>query len=103
MLRTLALVALVYGCHKDRSSSSPPTASPGAPASTAEQDALWAKAPEGAMGGVVVSSRAIAMTEHAWRDVHAFLKTFPAFAPAEQDMVAELAKVGLSSDFAFAD
>src|SRR5215831_3438454 len=103
MKRTLFVLALVAGCHKDRSTSQAPLPSPTAPASTSEQDALWAKAPEGAVGGLVMSSRAITMFEHGWHDVHAFLKSFPAFAPAEQEMTAELAKVGLSPDFTAAD
>jgi type IV pilus assembly protein PilA len=103
MKRTLVVLALVAGCHKDRSTSQAPLPSPTAPASTSEQDALWAKAPEGAVGGLVMSSRAITLFEHGWHDVHAFLKSFPAFAPAEQEMTAELAKVGLSPDFTAAD
>ncbi len=103
MKRTLVVLALVAGCHKDRSTSQAPVPSPSAPASTAEQDALWAKAPEGAIGGLVISSRAIGMIEHGWHDLHAFLKTFPAFAVPDQQMTAELAKVGLSPDFTAAD
>jgi type II secretory pathway pseudopilin PulG len=103
MKRSLVVLALVGGCHKDRAPSQAAIPSPGAPASTAEQDALWAKAPEGAIGGIVASGRAMTMGEHAWHDLHAFMKTFPEFAPAEQEMTAHLAKVGLASDFTLAD
>jgi type II secretory pathway pseudopilin PulG len=103
----IVVVALVCGCKKDSgptsTSSLPPVPSPTAPKSTAELDALWAKAPAGAIGGVVISPRAIGMTEHAWHDVHTFLKTLPAFAPAEAEMTKELLKAGLSPDVTFAD
>ncbi len=100
----LALALAVVACKKDKSSSSSSTTSgPSAPASTAELDALWAKAPDNAMIGIVASPRAIAMMDHAWHDMHAFLKAIPQFAPVEQEMTAELAKVGLAPDFTFAD
>src|SRR5438309_11556171 len=98
MMRWIVVVALLCGCKKD----GVPASGPG-PASTAELDALWAKAPAGAVGGLVVSPRALAMFEHAWRDVHGFLKSFPAFAPAEAEMAAGLAEIGLSPDFVLAD
>src|SRR5260221_11345823 len=103
MKRWIVVVAVVVcGCKKDGAPSAS-LASPGAPKSTAELDALWAKAPEGAVGGLVVSPRAITMLEHGWHDLHGFLKTFPAFAPAEAEMAAGLASAGLSPDFAIAD
>src|SRR5258706_11743270 len=103
MKRWIVLVALVCGCKKDSgpSSSLAPVPSPAAPQSTAELDALWAKAPEGAIGGFVMSPRAVTMTEHAWQDVHAFLKTMPAFP--EQELVRQLAKAGLAPDFTLKD
>ncbi|MGE5187000.1 MAG: hypothetical protein ACM31C_33345 [Acidobacteriota bacterium] len=103
MHRWLVICLALAACHKDKSSSSSPTSGPGAPASTAELDALWAKAPDNAMVGFVASPRAIEMMEHAWHDVHAFLKTIPQFAPVDQEMTAELAKIGLAPDFTFAD
>ena len=98
-LRWLVIAVALAACHKDKTSSS----SPGAPVSTAELDALWAKAPDKTMVGIVVSPRGITMMDHAWRDVHAFLKSIPEFAPAEQEMTAELGKLGLASDFQLAD
>src|SRR6516164_8087267 len=105
MKRWLVVVALVAACKKDSTPSVSQAAipSPGAPASTAELDALWAKAPAGAIGGFVVSPRALTMLEHGWTDVHAFLKQVPQFAPAEAEMGKELAKIGLSTDFTLAD
>jgi hypothetical protein len=71
----IALVAAAGGCKKD---SSP---SPTAPPSTAEVDALWKLAPEGANLGIVVSPRGMAMAEHAYGDVIKFLATTPDLAP----------------------
>jgi hypothetical protein len=105
MKRLLVVAIALGGCKKDKAAPAAEGAipSPSAPASTAELDALWAKAPDGAIGGFVMSPRAIGMLEHGWHDLHAFLKTFDAFAPAEQGMAAELGKVGLSTDFAISD
>jgi len=103
MKRALLIVALV-ACKKDGATAPHGTlTSPGAPASTAELDALWAKAPEGAVGGMVMSSRAIAMLDHGWHDVYALLKTFPQFAQADAEMTANLAKVGLTPAFTLTD
>ena len=103
MKRALLLLALV-ACKKDGSSASHASIpSPGTPTSTAELDALWAKAPGGALGGFVMSPRAITMIDHGWHDVLGFLRTFPQFAPAEAEMTANLAKVGLTPDFTLAD
>jgi hypothetical protein len=99
MKRTLVVLAVIAGCHKD----SPATSSSGWVASTFEQDALWAKAPAGAVAGVVASSRAVGMIEHGWRDLHGFMKSFPAFAPMEAEMEAGLAEIGLTGDFSLAD
>ena len=77
-MRTACLIALVVaagGCKKD---SSP---SPGAPASTAEVDALWKLAPEGANFGMVLSPRGMTMAEHAYGDVMKFLSATPDLAP----------------------
>ena len=101
--RALLLLALI-GCKKDGANvPHGALASPGSPASTAEVDALWAKAPAGAVGGLVVSPRAITMIDHGWHDVLAFMRTFPQFAPAEAEAEASLAKVGLTMDFTLGD
>ena len=96
MNRALVVLVLVAGCHKESSA-------PAAPPSTAAQDALWAKAPAGAVVGIVASPRAVAMIEHGWHDLHAFMKSFPAFAPAEAQIAAGLGRLGLSPDAALAD
>ena len=96
MKRALVILALFAGCHRESSG-------PGAPPSTAVQDGLWAKAPAGAVIGVVASPRAVAMFEHGWHDLHAFMKSFPAFAPAEAEMTAGLGSLGLTPDAALAD
>jgi Tfp pilus assembly protein PilE len=85
----IALVVAVVGCKKESAS---PTASPGAPASTAEVDALWKLAPEGANFGMVVSPRGMTLVEHAWGDVMKFLEATPDLAPQLAEMRAELTK-----------
>ena len=67
------LLALA-GCHDK--SSAPAVAMP-----TADQDALWKLAPDGAIFGMVASSRALQMSEHAWSDVRAFMGATPELAP----------------------
>ena len=94
----MVVIAALCGCHKDAA----PLAEPHAPASTAELDALWAKEPAGATIGVVVSPRGLTMLEHAWHDVHGFLKSSPAFAPVEQEMASALADEKLTTDLTLA-
>lgn len=62
-MRTHRLVCLVavLGCKKQP--AAPGVEAPAAPASTAEQDALWQLAPDGAQIGVVGSPRGLAMIE----------------------------------------
>lgn len=80
----IAVVGL--GCKKD---SAP---SPGAPASTAEIDALWKLAPEGVTFGMVLSPRGMTMVEHAYGDVMKFLSATPELAPQLAQMHAALTK-----------
>ncbi|CAN5889830.1 hypothetical protein BH11MYX3_BH11MYX3_14610 [soil metagenome] len=75
----------------------------GAPVSTADADALWAMAPEGATVGVVASPRAVAMTEHAWLDVRALLATAPELAPLNAMLGAQIAQVLGKPDVTLAD
>jgi hypothetical protein len=95
MKRWMAVLVVVCGCQKDPGRRPAPRPSP---VPTHELDALWAKAPAGATIGVVVSPRGIAMLEHAWTDVHGYLKTFPEFAPAEHEMATDFAEDGLTTD-----
>jgi hypothetical protein len=102
MKRWLILLALVCSCKKHGGSvASVP--SPSGPKSTAELDALWAEAPEGAVGGFVMSPRAVGMTEHAWKDLHAYFKTVPELAPTEAKAVKHLGELGLTTDLPLAD
>ena len=57
---------------------------------TAEQDALWKLAPDGAMFGLVASPRGLQMTEHAWSDVRAFMGATPELAPVLAQIGAAL-------------
>jgi type II secretory pathway pseudopilin PulG len=97
-----SIVVASLGCHKDGASGSSPVM-PGAPASTAELDALWALAPANLRFGLVVSPRAVAMLDHAWHDVHAFARTLPMFAPLEKQLATALAEVGRPPDATLAD
>ena len=80
------VIAVVgFGCKKD-------SPSPGAPASTAEIDALWKLAPEGVTFGMVLSPRGMTMVEHAYGDVMKFLAATPDLAPQLAQMHAALTK-----------
>src|SRR2546428_2329659 len=84
----ILVAALVLGCHRETSSSSVPTG---------EADALWALAPEGATFGFVATPRAIAMTEHAWQDIRAFLAGAPELAEIRDKLEQALAEQHLGS------
>lgn len=68
------LLVLGAACHHGGDSA-------GAPPPTVDQDALWKLAPDGTKLGIVISSRGIAMIEHAAADVHAFMAKAPELAP----------------------
>ena len=97
----VAIGLLAVGCKK--SSPAGDVASAGAPASTADADALWAMAPEGATVGVVASPRAIGMAEHAWLDVRALLATAPELAPLDAMLGAQLTEALGKPDVTLAD
>ncbi|HEY1812493.1 MAG TPA: hypothetical protein VGG74_09120 [Kofleriaceae bacterium] len=87
----ILLALSVAGCHHDNGSAA-------AQASTAEQDALWKLAPAGTKLGIVVSPRGVAMLEHAWADVRAFIAATPELAP----MLVKLANVVGTPDLSLA-
>ncbi len=95
----VVLGALAGGCKKDSSSQ----ATTGAPASTAEADALWAMAPEGATIAIVASPRAVAMAEHAWLDVRALMSTAPELAAVNAMLGNELSQALGKPDVTLAD
>ena len=65
---------------------------------TAEQDALWALAPEGATAGVVVSPRGLAMIERASVALRAALAAMPELAPVAAKLAAAtLAATGVAN------
>ena len=78
----VVLLALLLGCHEAPSSPAS-TSTPAPPASTADADALWAVAPDGAIFGLVATPRAVAGVEHAWQDVRAYLAGVPELAPID--------------------
>ena len=79
-MRALPVLLALVACHHDG-------AGPAAPVSTADQDGLWKLAPEGAVFGMVVSPRGVAMLDHAWADVRGFMATEP-------ELAGTLAKLG---------
>src|SRR5580704_16695032 len=89
-MRALSILLLIAGCHRD--------GGPAAPVSTADQDALWKLAPDGTVLGIVASPRALAMTEHAWGDVRAFMGATPELAP----MLVKIGAVLGTPDLTFA-
>lgn len=99
LLLTVASVA----CKRDSSSKAGDGVSPAAPASTAAADALWAMAPEGSAFGVVISPRAVAMTEHAWQDIRALFAIAPELAVPNSLLSSEIAAVFGKPDITLAD
>ena len=67
-----------------------PAAKPAAPAVADERDALWALAPAGARGGVVVSPRGLALAEHGALALQELLASSPDFAADNAELMREL-------------
>jgi hypothetical protein len=112
-MRTHWLVCLVtvLGCKKEP--AVPGVEAPAAPASTAEQDALWQLAPDGAMIGIVGSPRGLAMIERGAKAIDAMLARAPDLAPLHRKVLEAwtratgsstlgLAALGFSADQEFA-
>jgi hypothetical protein len=80
-------LAVVGACKKTTAvdkTQTPP--SPSAPATTAEQDALWALAPEGALGGMIVTPAALAKIERGMVSIDKLFATAPDLAPFKAKM-----------------
>ena len=93
-MRTLLVaIVMISGCHKDARTVTSPK----------EADALWAFTPEGAQLGIVATPRALAMLEHGWGDLHAFVDKAPDLAPIAKQMDAQLAQLTGVPDFKLAD
>ena len=89
-MRSLLIVAVVghlFGCHKDAG-----TSSPSAPASTKDQDALWALAPAGTKVGIVASPRGVKLLEEGALALKEWLAVMPELAAAKAKLEAELVK-----------
>ena len=105
------VVALACGaCKKDKTQAPP---SPSAPTSTADQDALWALAPDRPLAGFVISPAALARLEAGALEVNKVFAVAPDLAPfkakieeALEDVLGttnpSLAAAGLTSQKGFA-
>lgn len=100
---TLLVVAgaLTVGCKKKPAEGVENAT--GSPASTAEIDALWALAPEGATIAIVASPRAVAMAEHGWQDVRVLLASAPELAPINMMLGNQLQELFGKPELALAD
>jgi type IV pilus assembly protein PilA len=107
----LACLVAVVGCKKEP--AAPGVEAPAAPASTAEQDALWQLAPDGAQIGIVGSPRGLAMLERGAVAIDAALASAPDLAALHSKVLEVwthatgsstlgLAALGLSANQGFA-
>jgi hypothetical protein len=85
----LVVFAALGACKKAK--EAPP--SPSAPTSSAEQDALWALAPEGVIFGFVASPAGLAKLDAGMADVHAAMSAAPELAPFKAKMEEEIGEV----------
>jgi type IV pilus assembly protein PilA len=86
---TLLAVALAFTACKKKSADTPPP-SAGPPASTADQDALWKLAPDGAFAGGVVSPAALTRLEAGYNAVTKTINAVPEMAPLKAQLDQEL-------------
>jgi len=93
MRRLLVAIVMISGCHKDARTVTSPK----------EADALWALTPEGAQLGLVETPRGLAMLEHGWADLHAFVDKAQDLKPIADMMDAQLAALTGTADFKLAD
>src|SRR4051812_16841399 len=76
LLLVVATGALAVGCKKNKEGGTPSpsgTAAPKAPASTVDQDALWALAPDGMSVGLVISPAGVGRFEASALEVQKLL------------------------------
>lgn len=99
----LAGLVVAVGCKKEPAASLEPPATPTAPASTEEQDALWKLAPVGAMFGFVASPRGIALVERSMIALQALGAEAPEFAPLLRPVEDKLRRVIGTPRFLLAD
>lgn len=112
-MRTHWLVCLVTVLGCKREPAAPGVEAPAALPPTAEQDALWQFAPDGAMIGVVGSPRGLAMLERGATAIDALLARAPELAPLHRALqeawthatgspALGLAALGMSANQGFA-
>jgi hypothetical protein len=94
-MRTAAVaMGLVVGCQTDPSTpdrDTPSTPAPLVHQSVADQDALWALAPDGMKMGVIVSPRGIASLETGALAIESLLASAPELAPVDAEVHEQLA------------
>jgi len=105
-MRRALVLSLVFACGRSKGEA-PPVARTGA-----EADALWALAPPGAQGGVVVTAHGITELEKAFVRLRGEIATYPELAAARGQLAAlrwigldgdrRLADIGLTADQGFA-
>ena len=88
----VAALAICCACKKDKKEGEP-GAAPKPPASTSDQDALWALAPDQAAVGVVISPAALAKLEAGALDVNKAFAAAPDLAPFKAKMDEALTEV----------
>lgn len=85
----IGLVSLVGACKSQKQDATPATSS-ATPTSTAELDALWALAPEGATAGVVIAPGAVALLENTAIEFQKVAATVPQAAHVLAEMESTL-------------
>lgn len=94
-MRALTVVAVglsFVGCKKEPAGSNKQSLSPTTPASTAEQDALWALAPAGTEVGIVATARGLALLEGGATEARKVSALFPELVPMLAEVDAEWQK-----------
>jgi hypothetical protein len=90
-MRIALILAVLAGCGRDT-------------APTITSDGLWALAPAGARGGIVVTAKGVGMLERGYADVQKLVATVPDLAAAQARLTEALAPFGPAitlADFGF--
>ncbi len=91
MRSLLCALLVVAGCEKAKHEDP-----------TKQADALWALAPANMQLGIVVTPHGVGMLDHAWQDIHTFMRTAPELAPYSAKLDAMLTAGTGSTDLSLA-